>query len=90
MTEEPVVIEAQHFKDEEEELKAIPMVRSMAAAFAVDVLAGNITREYLDTHAAMGALGIEFQRRNIPYHSIGGPIRAFKVLVDHFLGEFDG
>lgn len=70
---------------EEARLLAIPMVQSLAVNFALDVNAGKVTVDFLDTWEGMRATGQEFQRLGIEYDTIGGPARAVKTAVQGFL-----
>lgn len=80
-----VVIEAGKYQAEADRLFAIPMVQSIAANMAIDIHAGKVSLEFLDTFAGMTALNSEFQRLEIPYDTIGGPARAVKRAVEGFL-----
>lgn len=79
------VIVSDRYAIEEETLLQIPMVQSISVNMAIDIRAGKVSLDILDTWEGMRAIGLEFQRLNISYETIGGPARAVKRATQGFL-----
>lgn len=82
-------VEIDRYESEEATLLQYPIVRSIAAQFALDIHAGRVSLEYLDTWEGMNRVGDIMKSHGISYETIGGPARAVRKATVGFLEVFE-